>query len=228
MMRCHQQHGTMFSMTADTSELLRLILNLIRVGTIADIDHDAQRVRVRVGKNTTDWRPWATSRAGDAKTWWPPSKGEQVILLSPEGNFDHAVILPAVYSDQFAPPSTNPAHHTTRYPDGAIVQYDSAAHALNAMLPEGTSVTAVPGKVISNAEDTLCTGNLTVNKNLTVNGFAALNAGMNVKAGKSGAVAAVVEGIMEATVDMIAKGISLVRHTHGGVKQGDDDTGAPK
>jgi phage baseplate assembly protein V len=215
-------------LSTDLSELLRLILNMIRVGSVVDIDYDAKLVRVQVGKNTPTWRPWAVHRAGDAQTWWPPSFGEQVILLSPEGNFDNAVILPALYSDQFQPPSNNPAHHTTRYKDGAVIQYDSVAHALTATLPGGTSVSAVPGTVTSNAEDTICTGNLTVEKNLTVNGFAALNAGMNVMAGKAGGPAAMVQGVIQATMDVIAAGISLVKHPHGGVKKGDDDTGGPK
>ena len=215
-------------LSSDLSELLRLILNMIRVGSVVDIDCDAKLVRVQVGKNTPTWRPWAVHRAGDAQTWWPPSIGEQVILLSPEGNFDNAVILPAMYSDQFQPPSNNPAHHTTRYKDGAVIQYDSAAHVLTATLPDGTSVSAVPGTVTSNAEDTVCTGNLTVEKNLTVNGFTVLNAGMNVKAGKAGGPAAMVEGMIQATLDMIASGISLVKHKHGGVKRGDDESDGPK
>ncbi|WP_038496801.1 phage baseplate assembly protein V [Collimonas arenae] len=215
-------------MTIDRSELLRLLLNLIRFGTIAEIDHDAQHVRVKVGKNTTTWRPWITARAGETQIWCPPSLGEQVILLSPEGDFNKAAVLPAVYSDKFKTPSTNPAHHTIRYMDGTVVQYDSSSHTLTATLSDGTSVTLAPGKVTSNAEDTICTGNLTVEKNLTVNGFAALNAGMNVKAGKAGGAAAMIQGIMQATVDVIASGISLVKHPHGGVKKGGDDTEGPK
>ncbi|MEO6921012.1 MAG: phage baseplate assembly protein V [Collimonas sp.] len=35
-----------------------------------------------------------TLRAGDAQTWFPPSMGEQVIVLSPEGDFANAAILP--------------------------------------------------------------------------------------------------------------------------------------
>ena len=229
-----RQPGNMHRMTADHSELLRLLLNLIRFGTIADIDHDAQRVRVHVGKNTTNWRPWISMRAGDAQTWFPPSLGEQVIVLSPEGDFTQAAILPAIYSDKSTTPSTNPAHHTTRYADGAVVQYDRDSHILSALLPDGTSVTVAPGKVISNAEDTECTGNLlvqknlVVNQNLTVNGMSALNAGMNVQAGKDGGPAAVVQGVIQATLDMIAAGISLVKHPHGGIKKGDEDSGAPK
>jgi len=215
-------------MTADYSELLRLILNLIRFGTIADINHDTQRVRVKVGENVTTWRPWITFRAGDAQTWFPPSMGEQVIVLSPEGDFANAAILPAIYSDKYKSPSTNPAHNTTRYKDGTVVQYDSNAHTLTATLSDGTSVALAPGKVTSNAEDTECTGNLLVQKNLTVNGFAALNAGMNVQAGKVGGPAAVVQGIIQATLDVVAAGISLVKHPHGGVKKGEDESGGPK
>jgi hypothetical protein len=33
-------------LSTDLSELLRLILNMIRVGSVVDIDYDAQRVRV--------------------------------------------------------------------------------------------------------------------------------------------------------------------------------------
>ncbi|AEK62829.1 site-specific recombinase [Collimonas fungivorans Ter331] len=101
LMRPHAQHGNMLSMTADQSELLRLILNLIRFGTIANINHDTQRVRVKVGENTTTWRPWITLRAGDAQTWFPPSLGEQVIALSPEGDFANTAIRIICVSDGY-------------------------------------------------------------------------------------------------------------------------------
>src|SRR5689334_18717645 len=136
-------------MNPNYSELLRLILNLIRLGSIAQVDHDAQRVRINVGGNLTDWRPWITLRSGDAQTWWPPSVGEQVILFSPEGDLMQSVVLPAVYSEQFPSPSTNPAHHTVHYPDGAVIQYDSAAHQLTAIIPNG-SATVTADKVTSN------------------------------------------------------------------------------
>jgi phage baseplate assembly protein V len=154
--------------------------------------------------------------------------GEQIVLLSPGGDLTVGVILQAVYSDAFPAPSDNPALHSTHYPDGAVVHYDFQAHTLSTTLPDGTSVTVAPGKVTSNAEDTECTGNLLVQKNLIVNGFVALNAGMNVQAGKEGRPAAVIKGSMHATVDVTAAGISLVTHPHSGVKKGDDESGGPK
>lgn len=82
-MRPHAQHGNMLSMTADQSELLRLILNLIRFGTIADINHDTQRVRVKVGENTTTWRPWITlrRRCTDLVSTVPGRTGHRVVAL---------------------------------------------------------------------------------------------------------------------------------------------------
>ncbi|MBC7489584.1 MAG: hypothetical protein H7240_05960 [Glaciimonas sp.] len=50
----------------------------------------------------------------------------------------------------------------------------------------------MPGKVTSNAEDTICTGNLNVLKNLTVTGLSSLNGGMAVTAGADGGAAAVI------------------------------------
>lgn len=229
-MRFLRQPGNMLSMNAelpDYSENARLLHNLIRLGTVEKVAGGRARVRLSP-KLTTTWLRWVTHRAGDARTWWSPSVGEQVVLLSPGGDLTAGVILQAVYSDAFPAPSDNPALHLTHYPDGAVVQYDFQAHTLSATLPDGTSVTVAPGKVTSNAEDTECTGNLLVQKNLIVNGFAALNAGMNVQAGKEGGPAAVIEGIMRATVDVTAAGISLATHPHSGVKKGDDVTGGPK
>lgn len=213
-------------MNAELNELFRLVTNLIRFGTVAEVDYHAQRVRVCTGNNLTDWRPWLTLRAGTTQTWCPPSVGEQVILLSPEGDLLQAVALPAVYSEQYPTPSTHSAHHTIHYPDGAVIQYDSAAHQLTATIPNG-SATVTADQVISNAPETICTGNLTVQKNLTVNGFSELNAGLSVQAG-SNCAAAVVQGSLQATDDVTASGISLAHHQHGGVQPGGGDTGVPQ
>lgn len=160
-------------MNAELNELFRLVTNLIRFGTVAEVDYHTQRVRVQTGNNLTDWRPWLTLRAGTTQTWCPPSVGEQVILLSPEGDLMQSVVFPSVYSEQFSTPSNNPSHHTVRYPDGTVVQYDSGIHQLTAVIPNGTA-TVTADQVTSNAPETICTGNLTVQKNLIVNGFSAV------------------------------------------------------
>jgi phage baseplate assembly protein V len=221
----HADFGNMHCMNADLSDLLRLLQNLIRLGTIAEVK--GAKARVRLGPTlTTEWLNWATPRAGSTRTWSAPTVGEQVIVLSPGGDLTRGIILPALYSQEFDAPETSDSIHTTHYPDGAVVQYNHAAHALTAVLPGGTA-TITADKVTSNAPSTICTGDLTVMKNLIVNGATALNGGVNAKAGTAGGVAMSVQGTIKATEDVLAGSISLAKHAHGGVKQGGDQSGGP-
>ena len=221
----------MHCMNADLSDLLRLLQNLIRLGTIAEVK--GAKARVRLGPTlTTEWLKWATPHAGSTRTWSAPTVGEQVIVFSPGGELTRGIILPAMYSQEFDAPEISDSIHTTHYPDGAVVQYDHAAHALTANLPGGTA-TITADKVTSNAPSTVCTGDLTVMKNLivmesaTVNGATALNGGVNAKAGAAGGVAVAVQGTIKASEDVLAGAISLAKHQHGGVKGGGDKTAGP-
>ena len=215
----------MHCMNADLSDLLRLLQNLIRLGTIAEVK--GARARVQLGPTlTTEWLKWATRRAGSTRTWSAPTVGEQVIVFSPGGELTRGVILPALYSQAFDAPESSDSIHTTHYPDGAVVQYDHAAHALTAVLPGGTA-TITADQVTSNAPSTICTGDLTIMKNLIVNGATALNGGVNAKAGAAGGVAMAVQGTIKATEDVLAGAISLLKHPHGGVKAGGDQSEGP-
>ena len=221
----------MHCMNADLSDLLRLLQNLIRLGTIAEVK--GAKARAKLGPTlTTEWLNWATRRAGSTRTWSAPTVGEQVIVFSPGGDLTRGIIVPALYSQAFDAPESNPTIHTTHYPDGAVVQYDHAAHALTALLPGGTA-TITADKVTSNAPSTTCTGDLTVMGNLlveqsaTVNGATALNGGVNAKAGAAGGVAMAVQGTVKASEDVLAGAISVVKHQHSGVRAGGDKSGGP-
>ncbi len=222
----------MHCMNADLSNLSRLLQNLIRLGTIAQVE--GAKARVQLGpKLTTEWLNWITQRAGTTCTWSAPTVGEQVMVLSPGGDLARGVILPALFSKAFDAPETSDAIHTTHYPDGAVVQYDHEAHALTALLPGGTA-TITADKVTSNAPSTVCTGDLTVMKSLivmeaaTVNGATTLNGGVNAKAGAAGGVAMAVQGSIKASDDVLAGAISLAKHLHGGVRAGGDKSGGPQ
>ncbi|HFV4324451.1 TPA: phage baseplate assembly protein V [Escherichia coli] len=94
-------------MNAQLTEIMRLITNLIRTGVVTEVDRENWLCRVKTGELETNWISWLTLRAGNARTWWRPSEGEQVVLLSLGGNLETAFALPAIYSNQFAPPSTS-------------------------------------------------------------------------------------------------------------------------
>ncbi|NHB88866.1 phage baseplate assembly protein V [Photorhabdus tasmaniensis] len=93
-------------MDTQLTELLRLLRNLIRTGVVTEVDTQRGVCRIATGNLETDWRPWLTMRAGNSRTWWAPSRGEQVLLLSVGGELTTSFVLPAVYSDQFPEPST--------------------------------------------------------------------------------------------------------------------------
>lgn len=105
-------------MNAQLTEIMRLITNLIRTGTVSEVDEDKWLCRVKTGDLETNWINWLTLRAGNSRTWWKPSVGEQVVLLSLGGNLETALSLPAVYSDAFPPPSDSEDGSVKEYLDG--------------------------------------------------------------------------------------------------------------
>ncbi|HDH7156796.1 TPA: phage baseplate assembly protein V [Escherichia coli] len=75
-------------MNAQLTEIMRLITNLIRTGVVTEVDRENWLCRVKTGDLETNWINWLTLRAGNARTWWKPSEGEQVVLLSLGGNLE--------------------------------------------------------------------------------------------------------------------------------------------
>lgn len=203
----------MLCMNATIAEILRLINNIVRLGKIEEVKDD--HVRVCTGKNLTKWINWIALRAGATTTWSQPSVGEQCVLLSPNGDMASAIALVGLYSAQHPAPTTASNLHYIKFPDGAIIQYNHASHALEATLPDGgkaelfapVSVVMHSNSITLDAPDTTCTGNLTVKKRLSYLG------GMSGKGGEGDANAAVLAGILRAD-DVIADDISIRRHHH--------------
>ena len=132
------------------AELARLIENLVRLGTIAEVDVAKARVRVKSGDITTAWLPWMALRAGTSKEWDPPTEGEQVLLFSPSGQLTQGVALVGLFSEA-NPANGNVANlHRRTYPDGAVIEYDSAAKHLRATLP-GTAEVIAEGDINLNS-----------------------------------------------------------------------------
>ncbi|KIH84220.1 phage baseplate assembly protein V [Pseudomonas batumici] len=188
----------------DLATLARLIENLIRFGTIAEVQMKPPRVRVKTGELTTDWLPWLAPRAGADKEWDPPTVNEQVLLLSTSGQLGNGVALTGLYSDN------NPANgdradlHRRTYRDGAVIEYDSIAHHLRAVLPaNGTT-------------DLISLGGIHIVGPITHEGDYTQTGNQNIT------------GTVTASVDVVAANISLVKHPHGDVMSGNAKTGAPE
>lgn len=136
------------------AEAFRLINNIVRIGVIADVDVEHARARVQTGENLTGWRPWISARAGTAQVWDPPTKGEQVVLISPCGDLAQSIILTGIYAGNA--PDNSADHYRRAFPDGSVITYDHAAKKLDAQLT-GTATIHVTGNatVTSDAEVTV-------------------------------------------------------------------------
>lgn len=123
------------------AELARRLDSLILPGTIAEVDHQAARCRVTSGGITTAFLPWFSRRAGTTRDWDPPTVGEQCLVLSPGGEPSIGFVLVGLFSLANPAPAAAESLHRRRYPDGAVIDYDHEAHALELTLPSGGTVT---------------------------------------------------------------------------------------
>lgn len=184
--------------------LARMLENLIRFGTIAETQMKPPRVRVKTGELLTGWLPWIALRAGADTDWDPPTIDEQVILFSPSGQIANGIALTGIYS------TINPANgdreglHRRTYRDGTMIEYDSVAHHLNAVLADGGTTNLVS------------TGGITIVGPITHQGDYTQTGNQTVT------------GTVTVSDDVVAAGISLVKHNHGGVMPGGSVTGAPQ
>lgn len=221
----------------DTAELERTRANLVQFGTVAEADYAAARVRVKLGELVTAWLPWLSVRAGGDRTWSAPEIGEQVSVLCPDGDPAGGIVLGAIYCTAHAAPADAATVARTTYADGAVIEYDRAAHRLSAALPPGATVNLVAdGGATINVRDGISIdasgGGATINGTLTVtqlvtclNGLV-VNNGVGSTAKFTGNIDII--GSITSTGDQVAAGISQTGHVHNGVESGSSTTGVPQ
>ena len=194
----------------DLATLARLIENLIRFGTIAEVQMKPPRVRVNTGTLTTAWLPWITLRAGADKEWNPPTVNEQVILFSPSGQLGNGIALTGIFSDLNPANGDRPGLHRRTYHDGTVIEYDSVTHHLSAVLVDGGTTDLISTGGIHIVGPITHEGDYTQTGNYTLEGNQAIS------------------GKVTVTDDVVAADISLVNHPHGGVMTGSGKTGKPE
>ncbi|HDG8861214.1 TPA: phage baseplate assembly protein V [Klebsiella pneumoniae] len=148
------------------AELLRLLENIARTGTVTEIDEKNWRVRVQSGGLETTWLRWTAQRAGAFKVWVPPSIGEQVWFLCLGGNTDVAFIGGSLYSDDNPAPGVSRNEMIVKAPDGAMFCYDAEAGALQVKGIKSAVVEASV-KITLDTPEVECT-NLLTTKSLNV------------------------------------------------------------
>lgn len=173
----------MVATMAQNPDSERLTGEVLRYGTIASVDLANATCTVESGDIVTGDLPWIAQRAGAVITWSPPTEGEQCLLLAPEGDLACGLVIVGLYSDACPPPSSSADITLLKFPDGAILSYNHANHALVAALPAGGTV------------DITADGGTRINGPLLVNGPITatedvVGAGISLKDHKHGQVQA--------------------------------------
>lgn len=201
MLRCRTPwSGTV----SELNDPRRTIGNMLQLGTIESVDLDEATCRVRVGDNLTGDIPFAAARAGElVRIWAPPSVGEQIKLLCPEGDTEAALAGASFFCDAHPAPSNKPLL-LIQFKDGTQLSYDPEAHALRIEIAAGgTAEVTAPG-------------GLTITADVTIAGDVAV----------TGKIAAT--GQVTSDDDVIGGGKSLKGHKHTGVTAGGGISGAPQ
>ncbi len=210
-------------MNTDNFDIQRLVRNLIRIGTVSELDLERGRGRVATGGNLTDWLNWLTGRAGDARSWWAPSIGEQVLVLSLGGELETAFVLPGVFSDAHPAPSASAQAAHIAFPDGAVLEYEPATGALKAVGIQSATIEAAEritltapnitciasGKITLDAPEVECTQQLTTGT-IAIHQGGSMTGDLNHTGGS-----------------ISSNGIVVHTHTHGGVQNGGGQTDKP-
>lgn len=211
-----------------TPDHARRLESMIRTGTVAEIDYGSvgkkpPRVRIQSGGLLTDWLPWGTSRAGSTRTWSPPSIGEQVVLLSPDGDTTKAIVMTgASYQDIFPPPSDNPDEEVISLEGGGTILYDRKQKTLK--------ITGIKNAIIQSDSECIVKaptikldGKVVITEDLEVEGLIQFG-GLKGK-GKKGSPMILSGDIQHIDGNFISNGVTLHTHTH---RYHDGTTDEPK
>lgn len=192
-------------MNTQLTEIMRLITNLIRTGTVSEVDPVSWLCRVKTGDLETNWINWLTLRAGKTRTWWQPSVGEQVVLLSLGGNLETAFALPAIYSDAFPPPGDSADGTTTVFSDGGWFEYEPDSGQLLIKNIRSVRIEAADGIQLITDQFGVQASQTSINGDTVINGDVTQGGG-----------------------EMSSNGIVADKHQHDKVKSGGDLSGGPQ
>lgn len=190
-------------MNLNTVELFRRFENLIRLGTIAEVDYQEMRLRVKSGELLTQWLPWPAEIGRNFKHWRPLRESTQVVLCCPAGDPAQAVIVSMLYSQALPTPADNENLDLIQFEDGTRIEYHSDSSTLKIDACADVQINA-SGNVQIDAENSvqIRTSSAEINAD---------NAKISAESAEIDASDLSING---ASGDVTVNGISLTGHTH--------------
>lgn len=136
--------------------------NMLRLGTVASVDVAQARCTVRLAEDAvTGPLPWLARASTGLAVWAPPSVGEQVAVLCPDGELAAGLVLPGIYSTANPAPAETDTY-SLHFGDDALIRYDPETAELTISLPAGGKVSITANVDIS--------GDLAVDGEITATG----------------------------------------------------------
>jgi len=129
---------------ARSSDQDRLISGLARIGVVDSVDLDAALAVVRFSADLTSPPLQWLGRAGKVALWAPPSPGEQVLVICPEGDLEQGVVLGSLFSDA-NPAVASALAYVLEYLEGAALTYDPETHDVTLDVPGKVTLKAGGG-----------------------------------------------------------------------------------
>ena len=219
----------------------RRLGNLLRIGTVTQVDTANAVMKVDIGDLVTDWVPWSTPRAGQDQVWTTPDVGEQVLLLSP-GDPSQGVVIGSMFQNAHPANGNDGKDRRITFADGSLIEFDRTGSVLNVVVQPAGHIRLHIGNttlLLENGKTTLTTPELLVScpqstftGAVTVQGLLTYTAGLT---GSGGSGASMTGPITQSGGAVTLAGASLTHngknvgstHTHTGVQTGGGTTGAP-
>ena len=188
-------------MSADNN---RRIESIIRFGLITEVDYAQAKARVKCGEILTDFLPFITLRSGTTKTWSPPTKGEQCVILAASGELTTACIITGLYTQNS--PSHSADEHVIEFADGAKITYNQENGDLVVTGIKTANITAA-NQINIDCPTVNIKGNVNIDGNLSTTGTTTSKGTIST------------QGAISAKGDIKGGNISLQSHVH--VAQGE-------
>lgn len=129
-----------------SAEAARRIENAILIGRVVEVDRQARRAKVEIEDGWTSAAlPWIERRAGDVRSWSPPTVGEQCLILCPGGDPERGLVLPGVASDAFALDGDPELVELLETAGGFADEIDAALNRRTITIPGGGELRVVCG-----------------------------------------------------------------------------------
>lgn len=185
--------------------------------------------RVGIDGILSDWIEAGKTRAGSKRTRSTYTKGEQVVVVSPDGDISQGVIVCSINSEQYPEPTEDHELDITTYDDGTVISYHEGTQTLEVLVAGAgiinikcqTANVVAEKQITFDTPKAIFTGVVQVMKQIIGQG------GMAVSGGAGGAVATFSGSVVVSGGDVKVDGVGVKSHVHK--EQGDgNDVGPAK